>query len=86
MIPRFLKTSLSGVLPSGAELKATTIDPQKLLDGWNKIYDVSFERIGSQVTDVKGWTAPVTPNDRIFEVIGSYAYCVGFSMLQGDMN
>lgn len=45
MIPRFLKTSLSGVLPSGAELKVTTIDPQKLLDGWNKIYDVSFERI-----------------------------------------
>lgn len=86
MIPQFLKTSLSGVLPTGAQLKAATIDPQKLLNGWNKIYDVSFERIGSQVTDVKGWTAPVTPNDRIFEVIGSYAYRVGFSMLQGDMN
>jgi chitinase len=28
----------------------------------------------------------VTPNDRIFEIIGSYAYCVGFSMLRGDMN
>ncbi|GAM41997.1 hypothetical protein TCE0_043r15580 [Talaromyces pinophilus] len=86
MIPQFLKTSLSGVLPTGAQLKAATIDPQKLLNGWNKIYDVSFERIGSQVTDVKGWMAPVTPNDRIFEIIGSYAYRVGFSMLQGDMN
>jgi chitinase len=84
MIPQFLKTSLSGVLPTGAQLKAATIDPQRLLNGWNKIYDVSFERIGSQV--VKSWMAPVTPNDRIFEIIGSYAYRVGFSMLQGDMN
>lgn len=86
MIPRFLATAITGYLPSGNVMKAAKLDPQKLLDGWNKAYDVTLPRIGAIVSDVSGWTAPVTPNDRIFEIIGSYAYRTGMSFLPKDMN
>jgi chitinase len=86
MIPQFLETAVTGILPTGKQLKAMVLDPQKLLNGWNKIYDVSLPRIGDVVKDVKGWIAPVTPNDRIFEIIGSYAYRTGMTLLPGDMN
>ncbi|KAF4224513.1 hypothetical protein CNMCM8980_007536 [Aspergillus fumigatiaffinis] len=52
----------------------------------NKLYDVSLPQIGAIVTDVKGWTKPLTPNDRIFEVLGSYAYRGGMSLLPRDMD
>lgn len=67
-------------------MKAATLDPLKLVNGWNKLYDVSLPQIGAIVTDVKGWTKPLTPNDRIFEVLGSYAYRGGMSLLPRDMN
>jgi chitinase len=86
MIHRFLTTALSGILPSGAKMKAATLDPLKLVNGWNKLYDVSLPQIGAIVTDVKGWTKPLTPNERIFEVLGSYAYRGGMSLLPRDMN
>ncbi|KAK2803673.1 hypothetical protein FQN50_006889 [Emmonsiellopsis sp. PD_5] len=86
MIGKFLKTAVTGYLPSGAKLKAQVVDPQKLLDTWNKAYDVTLPRIGAVVSDVKDWTPPKTPNDRVFEIIGSYAYRTGMSLLPGDMN
>ncbi|KAK2766602.1 hypothetical protein FQN53_006662 [Emmonsiellopsis sp. PD_33] len=86
MVGKFLKTAVTGYLPSGAKLKAQVVDPQKLLDTWHKVYDVDLPRIGAVVSDVKDWTAPLTPNDRVFEIIGSYAYRTGMSLLPGDMN
>jgi len=87
MIGKFLKSAVTGVLPSGATFPSNLIiDPQKLVNIWNTAYDVSLPRIGAIVTDVSGWTAPVTPNDRWFEVIGSYAYRTRMSLLPGDRN
>jgi chitinase len=87
MIGIFLKSCITGVLPSGATFPSNLIiDPQKLVNIWNTAYDVSLPRIGAVVNDVSGWTAPLTPNDRWFEVIGSYAYRTGMSLLQQDMN
>ncbi|EFX06695.1 chitinase [Grosmannia clavigera kw1407] len=85
MIPRFLLSTLLGQLPTGAPMK-TKVNIQALVQGWNKEFDVSLPRIGSIVTDVKSWTKPLTPNDRVFEVIGSYAYRTGMSVLQGSVN
>ncbi|PKX88257.1 uncharacterized protein P174DRAFT_426141 [Aspergillus novofumigatus IBT 16806] len=67
-------------------MKATTLNPVKLVRGWNKLYDVSLPQIGAIITDVKGWTKPLTLNDRIFKVLGSYAYRGGMSLLPKDMN
>jgi chitinase len=87
MIGIFLKSAITGVLPSGATIPSyLIIDAQKLANIWNTAYDVSLPRIGAIVTDVSGWAAPLTPNDRWFEVIGSYAYRTGMSLLPGDMN
>ncbi|EGE82986.2 bacteriodes thetaiotaomicron symbiotic chitinase [Blastomyces dermatitidis ER-3] len=86
MVKRFLQTAVTGYLPSGAKMKSVTIDPQKLLDGWNKLYDVTLPRIGAIVSDKPDWTPPLTPNDRVFEIIGSYAYRTGMSILPRDMN
>ncbi|KAJ6142824.1 bacteriodes thetaiotaomicron symbiotic chitinase [Penicillium samsonianum] len=86
MIPKFLVTTLSGVLPNGNLMKAAKIDPANLLAGWNKVYDVSLPLAGQLVTDVKGWAAPMTPNDRVFEILGSYAYRTGMSFLEAEMN
>jgi hypothetical protein len=52
----------------------------------NKLYDVSLPQIGAIVTDVKGFVQPLTPNDRIFEVLGSYAYRGGMSLLPKGMD
>lgn len=86
MIKRFLQTAITGYLPSGAKMKSAIIDPQKLVGGWNKVYDVTLPRIGAIVSDQASWTPPLTPNDRIFEIIGSYAYRTGMSILPRDMN
>lgn len=86
MIPRFLQTLVSGILPGGGKLKADVLDPSKLLAGWHKAYDVSLPLAGVKVTDVKGWVAANTPNDRILEIFGSYSYRTGMSLLDGEMN
>jgi chitinase len=87
MIGKFLRSVITGVLPSGATFPSNLIiDPQKLVNMWNTVSDVSLPRIGAVVNDVSGWTAPLTPNDRWFEVNGSYAYRTGMSLLPGDMN
>ncbi|KAF9888672.1 hypothetical protein FE257_008430 [Aspergillus nanangensis] len=86
MIPAFLRTALTGYLPSGERLHSAVLDPKALLANWNKAYDTTLPRIGDLVTDVKGWAAPLTPNDRIFEILGSYAYRASMSLLPGDMN
>lgn len=67
-------------------MKAAKLDPAKLLAGWNKVYDVSLPRIGEIVTDVKGWSKPVTLNDRMLEIFGSYAYRMGMSFVQKEIN
>ncbi|KAM5451181.1 putative chitinase [Microsporum audouinii] len=87
MIPRLLKTAVTGILPSGATLKAAKLDPVKVYAAWNKEYDVSLPLIGPDLTGtINNWARPLTPNDRIFEVIGSYAYRKGMALLEGEMN
>ncbi|KAG5951737.1 hypothetical protein E4U53_002386 [Claviceps sorghi] len=81
----FLISLLTGKLVSGASM-ITKLDPLAVALGWNKPYDVSLPRIGSIVRDAKDYTMPLTPNDRSFEVIGSYAYRRGMSFLPGPIN
>ena len=77
---------MSGILPGGGKLKADVLDPYKLLADWHKAYDVSLPLAGVKVTDVKGWLAANTPNNRIFEIFRSYSYRTGMSLLDADMN
>lgn len=86
MVPQWLTTAITGILPSGKTMQAAKIDPQRLIDLWNKVYSVSLPRIGAEVNDVSGLVDPVTPNDRIFTVIGSYAYRTGMTFIPKDMN
>ncbi|KAJ5360513.1 bacteriodes thetaiotaomicron symbiotic chitinase variant 3 [Penicillium concentricum] len=86
MILKFLVTTLSGDFPDGNLMKAAKIDLANFLARWNKVYDVSLPLVGQLVTDVKGWAAPMTPNDRVFEILGSYAYRTGMSILEAEMN
>ncbi|KAI1840789.1 hypothetical protein JX266_012996 [Neoarthrinium moseri] len=89
MISAFVSSLVSGKKVSG---KAMTqlFNPMDILNGWNKVYDVTLPRIGEVVTDTGGllypFTEPLTPNDRIFEAIGSYAYRTGLSFLRKDIN
>ncbi|KAG6039145.1 hypothetical protein E4U41_003161 [Claviceps citrina] len=85
MIDSFVRSLLSGKLFSGAVMKHK-LDPLAVYHGWNKVYDVSLPRIGSLVRDAADYTLPVTPNDRIYEVIGSYAYRTGVTFLPGPLN
>lgn len=82
----FLKTVISGILPGGEVMKAAPLGALNLIAGWNKVYNVSLRLAGELVTDFKAWTRPVTPNDRVFEILGSYAYRTGMSYLYGPMN
>lgn len=86
MVKQFLQSWLSGKLPGGLDLKVPKVDPYKLLSGWNQKYDVSLPLAGVKVTDFKDWAAALTPNDRIFEIFGSYSYRTGMSVLEGDLN
>ncbi|KAG8165716.1 hypothetical protein KVR01_004268 [Diaporthe batatas] len=86
MVPQWLTTALTGVLPSGKKMQAAVIDPQKLIDLWNKDYSVSLPKIGVEVNDVKNLIDPITPNDRIFTIIGAFAYRIGMTFIPADMN
>ncbi|OJJ42141.1 hypothetical protein ASPZODRAFT_20739 [Penicilliopsis zonata CBS 506.65] len=86
MVGQLIKTAVTGTLPSGKTMQSSILDAVKLINGWNKVYDTTLPRIGALVTDVAGWTPPVTPNDRIFEVIGSFAYRTGISFVERDIN
>lgn len=86
MIPRLLETALGGILPNGETMKAAKLNPGSLIAGWNKVYDVSLPLAGQLITDVKAWTVPETPNDGIFEVLGSYSFRTGMSYVIADMN
>jgi chitinase len=86
LLPEFLKTALSGVLPGGQFMKAATLGPLNFMAGWDKLYDVSLPLAGELITDVDGWVRPLTPNQRVFEIFGSYAYRTGMSYLDGKMN
>lgn len=72
MLYEFVESLLSGKLYSGTDMK-NKLDPMAVYKGWNKAYDVSLPLIGQAVHDAADYTLPVTPNDRIFETIGSYA-------------
>ncbi|UNI22105.1 Chitinase [Purpureocillium takamizusanense] len=85
MIDSFVRSLLSGKLFSGVDMK-NKLDPMAVYNGWNKVYDVSLPRIGLAVRDAAHYTLPVTPNDRIFETIGSYAYREGVTFLPGPLN
>uniref|UniRef100_A0A0N7HV81 chitinase n=1 Tax=Hypocrella siamensis TaxID=696354 RepID=A0A0N7HV81_9HYPO len=85
MIYSFVKSLLSGKLFSGADMK-NKLDPLAVYKGWNKVYDVSLPQIGRVIRDAADYTRPVTPNDRIFETIGSYAYREGVTFLPGPLN
>ncbi|UKZ93576.1 uncharacterized protein TrAFT101_008486 [Trichoderma asperellum] len=86
MIDNFVRSLLSGQLYSGGPMKIK-LDPLAVYKGWNKAYDVSLPIIGQAVHDAgDDYTLPVTPNDRIFETIGSYAYREGTSFLPGTLN
>ncbi|KAL4861996.1 hypothetical protein BDV12DRAFT_203444 [Aspergillus spectabilis] len=86
MILKVLETSVTGVLPSKAKLQSAVLGPFKLINAWNEPYSMSLPRIGDLVTDVKGWTAPETPKDRIFEHLGSYAYRQGMTLVPKVFN
>lgn len=85
MMDNFVRSLLSGKLFSGADM-TIKFDPMAVYHGWNKVYDVSLPLIGVAVRDAPAYTLPVTPNDRIFETIGSYAYREGVSFLPGPLN
>lgn len=86
MVEEFLKSAITGTLPTGLRMKAPKFDPQKLIENWHKPYDVSLPRIGETVKEVANWVAPLTPNERIFEIFGSYAFRSGMTLLQGSLN
>lgn len=86
MVKQFLESWLSRKLPNGLDLKVPAVDPYKLLSGWHQKYDLSLPLAGVEVTDVKGWAAALTPNDRIFEIFGSYSYRTGMSVLERELN
>ncbi|RDW83598.1 glycoside hydrolase family 18 protein [Aspergillus mulundensis] len=86
MIPMFLRNAISGVLPSGAIMKAGKLDPYIFMTTWRAPYDVSLPQIGELVTDLASWAPPLTPNDRIFEVMGSAAYRTGMTLVPKGLN
>ncbi|KAM7215378.1 hypothetical protein V8F06_009239 [Rhypophila decipiens] len=85
MIDSFVRSLLSGKLFSGIDMK-NKLDPLEVYNGWNKVYDVSLPQIGVVVRDAAGYTPPLTPNDRIYETIASYAYREGVTFLPGPLN
>nr|KAI0406599.1 hypothetical protein F4802DRAFT_556676 [Xylaria palmicola] len=85
MITKFVESMITGYKFSG-EPMTTKFDPLDILNGWNQKYPVSLPRIGAIVKDATEFVEPLTPNDRIYEIIGSYAYRGGLSFLPGDMN
>ncbi|KAK4664234.1 uncharacterized protein QC763_0083880 [Podospora pseudopauciseta] len=62
------------IMPAWARtgLSSGELNPQVLLDVWHKAYpeNIHLAELGAIVTDVKGWTPPVTPNDRMFTIMG----------------
>ncbi|KAG6187812.1 hypothetical protein E4U27_007679 [Claviceps purpurea] len=85
MLYSFVQSLLSGKLFSGLPMH-NRLDPMAVYRGWNKVYDVSLPLIGTAVRDMADYTIPRTPNDRIFETIGSYAYREGVTFLPGTLN
>lgn len=85
MLYEFVESLLSGKLYSGTDMK-NKLDPMAVYKGWNKAYDVSLPLIGQAVHDAADYTLPVTPHDRIFETVGSYAYREGVTFLPGTLN
>ncbi|KAI0863675.1 hypothetical protein F4860DRAFT_521760 [Xylaria cubensis] len=85
MIAQFVESLITGIKKSGEPME-TLFNPLDIVNGWNQVYKVSLPRIGAIVRDAKGFVEPVTPNDRIYETIGSYAYRGGLSFLPHDMN
>lgn len=85
MLDNFVRSLLSGKLFSGVDMK-NKLDPMAVYKGWNKVYDVSLPLIGQAVHDAADYTLPVTPNDRIYETIGSYGYREGVTYLRGPLN
>lgn len=67
-------------------MKAAVLDPWRLINNWHKPYTVSFPTIGVIVKDIRTWTPPVTPNDRIFEVLGSHAYRRAMTLVPKGLN
>lgn len=86
MIKAFLTTAVTGILPNGKRMKAAVLDPWRLINNWHKPYTVSFPTIGVFVKDIRTWTPPVTPNDRIFEVLGSHAYRRAMTLVPKALN
>ncbi|KAG6197388.1 hypothetical protein E4U50_007948 [Claviceps purpurea] len=85
MIYGFVESLLAGTLSSGPPM-VTRLDPMAVYRGWNKIYPVSLPHIGAVVRDMTDYTIPMTPNDRIFETLGSYAYRGGVAFLPASLN
>ncbi|ORY61583.1 uncharacterized protein BCR38DRAFT_411445 [Pseudomassariella vexata] len=85
MIEKFVHSLLTGIKYSGDSM-TNTFDPLAIVAGWNKAYDVTLPRIGFIVKDAPLFTEPLTPNDRFFETIGSYAYREGVSFLPDSLN
>lgn len=89
MISQLLETAVSGELPTGLKMKAPTLDPEDLYNAWHRAYSNihTLPQIGVDLTGLRrGWRLPITPNDRLFEIIGSYAYRTGMTLLEGQMN
>lgn len=89
MIQRFVESLVTGTKVSGTAMKQL-LNPINVMNGWNKAYDVSLPRLGEIVTDTGAqkypFTEPLTPNDRVYEALGSYAYRAGLSFLPKDFN
>lgn len=66
-------------------MSARLVNPMLLVNNWMTPYTVSLPPIGELVTDI-AWEAPLTPNDRIFETLGSYAYRTGMTLLDRNLN
>lgn len=67
-------------------MKAATLAPNKLIAGWNKVYSATLPTIGEVVTDAQGWVKPLTPNERVFEILGSYVYRIDMSFVEKQIN
>ncbi|KAH8896915.1 hypothetical protein GQ53DRAFT_760996 [Thozetella sp. PMI_491] len=82
IIKKFWETAVSGVLPSGAKTKASAIAVDALINLWMK--DIpgasSLPLIGTSKV------LRTTPNDQIFEAVGSTANRIGQFLVQENLN
>lgn len=81
-----LQTAYSGHLPGKGVLKATTLSASNILNGWNKQYSTTLNKLVETVTDQPDWTTPNTPAERFGATIGDYGYRAGMFLTDRGIN